>query len=321
MMKNISDFPFLYEFQRQGVQELLNGKQLLADGTGMGKSVEILSYCECMPYTKILLIVPNPLKINWLNELEKFFGIKGIVLEGKLEERKQIFDDFIKSDNKYLISNYEQLNPRNAFLQTFFWHCLIFDEAHRVKNYRTKTYRFGKKIQASHRIGLTATPLTNHALEIFSIVNFLKPNFFNWYTFRTTYGVFGQVFKGPKLGYQTDIVDWKNLDDLNKILNTLMIKREKKDVLPQLPSKIYKTYYVELSDEEQRIHDHYFQLMKDAFDKKDDQMFSYLSLMQQISGGTRLLSLTDSENKIESKEDENSKLDVLKDILNSIGFE
>jgi len=309
-------------FQKEGIKALTEGKQILGDDVGLGKTVQALVYCELMPYSKVLIVCPSPLKENWRDELLKFFNKEATLLNGKPKEREKIFKEYVDDPNKkYLIINYEQLSDRNKYITEFFFHCMVLDEAHRIKNFKTKTYKYGKKIQAGHKLALTATPITNHPMEVYSIANFVRKNYFNWYKFRLKYGIFGDVYKGPRLGVVQDVIAWKKLDELYEALKPVMIKRRKKDVLPDLPTRTYKIYHVELSPYERKVHDIYIDNMRDCFDTDDDQMFSYLSLAQQICNGTRLLSMSDSDNKIDPEEDKNSKLDVLKEVLEDLGEE
>jgi len=321
-MVNINDFPFLYEYQKEGVLALLNGKQLLLDSVGLGKSVQSLVYCEIMNYPKVLIVCPSPLKENFANEIAKFLKKECLILDGNLEERKSIFENYKKSNIRYLICNYEKLLSRNEFLFDFFFHCIILDEIHRIKNYKSKTYKNAIKLKTGYRIGLTATMITNTPIEAYAIVNFLKPYYFKYNEFMNKYAVMGIIYHDFRR--DRDVIGpvaWKNLDDLYEKIKPLMIKRKAEDVLPQLPETIYKNYYVTLSSYEQEIHDFYFKKMKECYEKRDDQMFSYLSLMQQVACGCRMIKGSLSENLINIEKDENSKLKVLKEILEDLGDE
>lgn len=314
----IDEFQFLLPFQKEGVKQLIEGKPILADDVGLGKSITALSYCEAMNFKKVLIVCPAPLKDNWKNEISKFFEIEGIILEGKIANRNYIYQSFIESSYKYLIVNYEQLDKSNEYLSKYFWDCVIFDEIHRCKNYKNKTYKFANKIKANKLIGLSATILTNTPIEVYAIVNLVRKDFFELKSFLAKYAIWGLKFQGPRKGWVTVPVDWKNLDLLHEEIKDMVIKRNKQEVFTQLPSKYYKNYYVVLSEYEQKLHDHYKEQMKKAYDMETKDTFSYLSLMQQACNGTRMLAGSESLNVGTIEKDCNSKLSVLLEVLSDL---
>ncbi len=313
----------LLPFQEAGVIELMRGKQILGDDVGLGKTIQAISFCEKMNYKRIIVLCPAPLKENWRDELMKFYNENAIVLEGDPKTRRQIFLGF-QADTKYryLLVNYEQLiSKTNDFLFSFDFDCLVADEAHRIKNYKSKTYKNARKIRTKWRIALTATPITNHPLEAYAISNFVRPMFFNLHEFCKKYGIYGMKFLGKKRGHVYMIVDWKNLDELRIALDKLLLKRRKEDVLPDLPQRMYKTYHFDLQSYERKMHDFYFDKMKEAYEQETDDVFSYLALLQQVTNGTRLLSMSESHNVGYLEKDENSKLMLLKEVLEDLGDE
>ena len=313
----------LFPFQEEGVTALQRGKIILADNVGLGKTVQALAYAEQSNFKNVLIVCPAPLKEQWRNEIQKFYSQTAHILKGNAKSREMIFDMYQRfKDVKYLIINYEQLRPVNSFLLTVKFDLIILDEIHRVKNFKSKTHRWGLKLEADRKIGLTATPIINNPLEATTITNFCKPKTFDYHKITDKYGVWGTKFMGQRLGMVQAVVDWKNLEEFEKEFSKYFLKRTKKEVLDQLPEILSKTYYLEFSEKEQKIHDNYMSMMKRAYQEETNDVFSYLSMIQLICGGTKLLSMSDSKNAIKvSGKHVNSKLDLLKDILIDMGLE
>ena len=52
---------------------------------------------------------------------------------------------------------------------------IIIDEAHKLKNNKTKNYEFVQNLKKKFCLLLTATPIQNRVEEIFNLVSLLKP--------------------------------------------------------------------------------------------------------------------------------------------------
>ncbi|WP_279401494.1 SNF2-related protein [Piscibacillus salipiscarius] len=52
---------------------------------------------------------------------------------------------------------------------------LIIDEAHRLKNPKTRNYQFVKQIQSTYCLLLTATPIQNKIDEIYYLMSIVRP--------------------------------------------------------------------------------------------------------------------------------------------------
>lgn len=55
------------------------------------------------------------------------------------------------------------------------WLYLVLDEAHLLRNPATRTAKAARELRASHRLGLTGTPIQNSVLELWSLFEFLMP--------------------------------------------------------------------------------------------------------------------------------------------------
>lgn len=222
----------LYPYQKQGIDlihTLNNGRVLLADDMGLGKSVQ--SYAYKMKYlgekATTIIVCPAYLKWNWANELQTHFGIKAKILSGRKQTK------ILRPGNTYII-NYEILAGYIQGLKSIKPELLIIDECQKIKNRNIKARLYVYKISkcCKHVIALSGTPIENNAVEFWSVLNIIDPKEWNhFYRYamrysRPTKGAWGWQFNGSA-----------RTKELHRRLKKYMIRRTKKEVLKDLPDK------------------------------------------------------------------------------------
>lgn len=243
----------LRPYQKQGVYWMrfleesgLGG--LLADEMGLGKTLQTLAWLALPRYEKTarrmpaLVVCPTSLVRNWEAEAHRFLPrLKVLVLSGL--EREEKFNYIPKAD--LVITSYgilqRDLESVYAY-QTF--SAVVLDEAQRIKNRRTKTSQAVKRLQTLRRLVLTGTPIENSVADVWSIFDFLMPNYLG------DYETFRLHFEDPiAAGGSAAIAAQANL---KRKLHPFILRRLKKSVAQDLPDKIIKVSYCPLSDEGQR---------------------------------------------------------------------
>lgn len=298
------NYPFLFPFQVEGVKSLMQGRTLLADSVGLGKTVQSAAYCEINNFKRVLVVCPAPLKRQWSEELIKFFNKQSIVLDGTPKVREKLFQDFLSSEIKYLIVNYEQLNEKNKYLLNIHWDCCLYDEVHRIKNYKSIALKFARKIKTTKKIGMTATPLINNLFETNTIANFLNYKFMDYNTFESNYCVYSYIrIHGEQRRIFSKHI---NSEDYYNHLKKIMIRRLKHEVMAQLPSRFYKNVIFKLSEEEQKIHNTIIETAKELLENGQEN--ELLGALVKAKESCDSLKLIDMGNK-------SSKLEALKDFL------
>jgi SNF2 family DNA or RNA helicase len=93
----------LRNYQMTGIMNLLMSPQMiLGDGTGLGKSLEILStigyvWLKEPEYVPIVLAKKSALH-QWANEVDKFMqGMEAMTIDGSPHDREQMYEDFFQS--------------------------------------------------------------------------------------------------------------------------------------------------------------------------------------------------------------------------------
>ena len=105
------------------------------------------------------------------------------------------------------------------------WHCIIIDEAQKIKNEETRISQMIRKLKNKSKLLLTGTPLQNNVHELWSLLNFLMPEIFN------DSEAFDSWFNFSHEGKTEEEKEKKNLkliENFHKILMPYMLRRTKK---------------------------------------------------------------------------------------------
>jgi SNF2 family DNA or RNA helicase len=238
----------LYSYQYKGaVFAAKKGRSIIADEMGLGKTIQAIAAVEILSgylnVERVLIVCPTSLKHQWKMEIEKFCNRDSVIVEGPVPKRRHYYT----TKAFYTIANYEQIFRDLRVVQNLEWDVIILDETQRIKNWKTLTSRAVKTLNSQYAIALTGTPLENRLEELHSIVSFidkykLGPLFRFLENHQVTEGDTGKV-----IGY-------RNLSKINKSLEDILIRRNKKQVLTQLPERIDKNYFVTMTQQQWDIH-------------------------------------------------------------------
>lgn len=220
-----------------------NGNILNADDMGLGKTVEALAFLQLRKEIRpVLIVVPAVAKINWMREAQKWMSPtpKVQILSGETPS---------KINGEIVIINYDILTYWEKPLIKYGFKIIIADEAQNIKNNSAKRTKSFKKIKKSvpNIMGLTGTPIENHPAEIYNIINMIDP------TLYPTFWDFAWEFCDPKNnGYGWVYNGATNIQKLHRVLTeSIMIRRLKRDVLPELPEKIISVVPIELTNQKE----------------------------------------------------------------------
>lgn len=244
----------LYPYQNDGVGLINknNGRALLADEPGLGKTLQALGWTMLQADKKpVLIVVPGNLKLHWKKTIKTFCkGVSVSVIRSSTPDRDLLQADYVIINYEVLANTFEpfiDLDGRKCeneirytgwidFLLEIKWQVLIIDEAHFIKNDEAKrtqaVMRLGK--YPEHVIVITGTPIENRHKELFNLIKLAHPGLFpNKFRFLHKY-----CDPKKKFGHW-DFSGSSNGAELFKILTEtgVLIRRLKKDVMPELPPK------------------------------------------------------------------------------------
>lgn len=246
---------------------------ILADEMGLGKTLQVIGYLNDMNVDNALIVVPKALMYNWAQEIGKFApNLSYTVVNGTKSERVKIIEE---NEANIIITSYNMLRLDIAEYKDEFDVCII-DEAQTIKNPGVQVTKAVKKIKSKIKFALTGTPLENNLVDLWSIVDFVNPHYLK------TQGDFKKRFVGEDA----------NLELLKFHLSPILLRREKKDVLTELPDKIEAPVFCELSPKQKivyasYVHDYHDKLTdiisNDSMNTSQIEVLSLLTRLRQIA--------------------------------------
>jgi len=308
----------LREYQQQGVNWLqflreyqLNG--ILADDMGLGKTIQALTHLlvekQQGRLTKpVLIVAPTSVIFNWANEIEKFTPqLSYQVLHGI--KRKVFLDENTLNNTDIIITSYALIVRDLEFYQEQKFYYLILDEAHYIKNTKTKLYKAFLDLKAQHKLCLTGTPMENHLGEFWAQFNFLLPGFLGGQK------QFTKLFRTPieKHGEQ----ERKAL--LNQRIKPFILRRTKEKIAKELPAKTEIIQKLRIEGKQAELYETVRLAMderlKDVIASKglkrsQIEILDALLKLRQVCNHPKLLKLKGAKNINQS-----AKLDYLMDTL------
>ncbi len=156
---------------------------ILADEVGLGKTIEagiVISQFWSERRRNVLVIAPSSLRQQWQQELQEKFLIPSVLLDPKLKKEQLVRST--KQGAEVLICSYEfALRHETELLRQ--WDLVICDEAHRLRNFYTRSNKIPEAIshivrEAHKTLLLTATPLQNRLEELYGLVSVFDPDYF-----------------------------------------------------------------------------------------------------------------------------------------------
>lgn len=298
----------LFPYQKEGIAfSLFRKVAIIADEMGLGKTVQAMGTAilkkEVFGFRKTLVVCPASLKEQWKKEIEKFSDEKAMVVQGFPDERAEQYKD----DSKYFfIVNYEMVMRDHRKINRGGFDFLILDEAQRAKNYETKTANSLKRLEVKHKLVITGTPIENRLIDIFSIMSILDPHFLGpLWEFSYQHCLFDPVRYNKINGYY-------NLKSLNKKLEKVLIRREKRKVMEQLPNIQQMNIPVNLSPMQADYHASYARGLAQILRKKFLTPFD-MQRMQLLLANMRMV--CDSTYLIDEETNESPKLEELQYVL------
>jgi len=221
----------LLPFQRAGVAYALKAKRcLIADEMGLGKTVQALATLEAANAYPAVVVCPASLKLNWLREARHWLPLRDIRILGT-----DVETDIREAD--VLILNYDILHKYVPALVARAPQAVVFDESHSAKDFKSRRTQACISLSRNIpiRLALTGTPILNRPKELGPQLFILGrlTRFGGWREFTNRYC-------DPCYGYggHIDLSGASNTRELAlRLRDICMIRREKKDVLTQLPPK------------------------------------------------------------------------------------
>jgi len=222
----------------------------IADDMGLGKTIQVIAFILKLKEDKLLsksslVICPTTLIENWRKEINKFSPSLNVqIYHG--QNRKQL-NPSILINKDVIITSYGTIRQEIEKLCKLKFSTIVIDEAQNIKNYNTAQTKAIKLLNSKYRIAMSGTPVENRLLELWSIFDFIIPEYLgSQYKFK-------REFANPI----EQNLDLNKIKKLKKMTSPFLIRRLKTDrkIIPDLPDKIIVNEYCNLTKEQTAIYE------------------------------------------------------------------
>ena len=297
----------LRDYQKHGLNWLnfldgFNFGACLADDMGLGKTIQIIAFLltqkQKHPDQQSLIIVPTSLLFNWLDELSRFAPsilVASHYGNTKLNSKSEI------SEFDIMLTTYGTLLSDLNFLKSINFNYIILDESQAIKNPESQRYRAARTLVSRNKIVLTGTPIENNTYDLYGQLSFACPGLLG------SKNYFKDIYAEPIDKFK----DSKRSEELRKKISPFILRRTKKQVLEELPSKTEMLIYCEMGTEQRAIYDAQEAELRDYLQHKTDEE---ISQMHVLTGLTKLRQICNSPSLLPDDEhpgEVSSKIDVL----------
>jgi SNF2 family DNA or RNA helicase len=235
-LPNLTPLPHQLETAKQ-VIENMNGKAILADEVGLGKTIEagliLKEYMIRGLVKKVLILVPASLVTQWAYEMNSKFFIPAV------SQKKS----YVWEQCDVVVSSIDtaKRDPHRDIIYKQDYDLIIIDEAHKLKNNKTKNYEFVQNLKKKFCLLLTATPIQNRIGEIFNLVSLLKPGHLGSET-----AFFDK--------YKRDARSLNDNEHLKELVNKVMIRNRRADTGIEWTKRHVETIPIEFTPQEKELY-------------------------------------------------------------------
>ncbi|MFY0519983.1 DEAD/DEAH box helicase [Lysinibacillus sp. UGB7] len=259
------------------VIERMNGKAILADEVGLGKTIEagliLKEYLIRGLVKRALILAPASLINQWIEELNQKFHIPAIAYKKNCSIDR--YDIVIMSMDT------AKKSPHKELIYAQDYDMIIIDEAHKLKNHKTLIYEFVQGLKKKFCLLLTATPIQNDVFELYYLISLLKPGHLG------NYETFQSAFSASKHDLEHD-------DYLKELVNQVMVRNRREDTGIEWTKRRVQIIPIQFTTEEKEIYDLLGTLSTGSF--------SLITLQKEMCSSKEATALTLSKMLEDSKE-------------------
>ncbi|WP_413363330.1 DEAD/DEAH box helicase [Lysinibacillus sp. 3P01SB] len=219
------------------VIERMNGKAILADEVGLGKTIEaglvLKEYMIRGLVKKVLILAPASLINQWVEELNHKFFIPAIAYKKKY--------GIDQSEIMVMSMDTAKKSPHRELIYEQDYDMIIIDEAHKLKNHKTKAYEFVQTLKKKFCLLLTATPIQNDVFELFYLISLLKPGHLgNFEAFQTSFSASKRTVEHEEY--------------LKELVNQVMVRNRRQDTGVEWTNRKVQNIQIQFTKEEQEAY-------------------------------------------------------------------
>ena len=183
------------------------------------------------------MVCPKSVVYNWQDEIARFRpSLKTTIYHGARRE--------LTEGPGVTLTTYAVLRLDIDELVKETWDVVVLDEAQAIKNSGSQTARAAFELKGIFRVALSGTPVENRLEELWSVMHFANPGLLGGRSdFQERYT--DPIANGdPSAGAR-----------LRSKIRPFVLRRMKRDVLPELPPRTDMILHVELDEDERNVYD------------------------------------------------------------------
>ncbi len=274
----------LMPYQIDGVKfaEQSNGRCLIADEQGLGKTIQAAAFLALHPDETypIIVVTKTTIKAQWAWELIRWMKIEKSKVQVINSSKELALPGY-----EVYVTTYDMLKDEKVF-SLITPKTLVLDECQAIKNHLSGRAKAVQKVseKCEHILGLSGTPIKNNAGEYFTILNILQPKLFPEYNrFITRWCDSYSNMYGYKVG------GLSRPDEFRELTKDFVIRRTKAEVLPDLPELSRRFYHVELGKKFQGAYEQASKELEELYYQDEDDntgaaMIAVMTRMRKITG-------------------------------------
>lgn len=266
----------LRDYQVKGYNWLKNLSDLglggiLGDEMGLGKTIQTITFLLSEKSKTSMIVTPTSLIYNWNEEFNRFAKSLRIgIIHGSKKDRMKVIDNI--KDYDVILTTYGTIRKDYLEYENLEFDYLIIDEGQNINNPKAQITQILKKIKSNSKFVLTGTPIENNLLDLWSLFDFIMPDYLY-----TKEEFTSKFIKG----------DEEALENLKLLINPYILRRLKKDVIKELPDKIENKIIVEMTSEQKKLYEAFIKKIQNDLKNSDKNknnitIFSYLTRLRQI---------------------------------------
>ncbi len=255
----------LRHYQELGVRWLtfLRNTELggiLADDMGLGKTLQAMIIFN----GRTLVVCPKSVIFNWEAELRRFRpDLKVALYHGS----RRTIDD----DADVTLTTYGTLRQDMDSLRKVEWNIAVLDEAQSIKNAESQTAQAAFQLRARFRLAMSGTPVENRLEELWSLMHFANPGLLG-----------GRRDFQKRYAEPIGTGDAQAQADLRKKTRPFILRRWKRDVVPELPPRTDQTLLVELEPNERQLYDAMLAAARSDVVKRVNEGASVMAVLETL---------------------------------------
>eukprot|EP01052_Picozoa_sp_SAG31_P021324 SAG31_NODE_1643_length_7660_cov_2.867875_6_plen_724_part_00 len=187
-----------------------------------------------------LIVVPLSTLANWQRETKEWSNLEFVTYYGNGPDREKIktyefqpADGRLKPRFDILLTTPQLVINDHSFFMKFDWDCIVVDEAHSLKNCKSKFFLSMQALKAMQLVLLTGTPIQNNAAELYALLNMVASDRFpDMEDFTKRFGLLETA---------------DQVSRLHEVLKQFLLRRCKDDVETHIPPKEETLVEVELT--------------------------------------------------------------------------